>query len=49
MHENQAFPRYLTAAELLEFYGDLSWVPAAVLRTRDPRAARAGGTGRPRP
>src|SRR5207248_3464568 len=27
MHENQAFPRYLTAAALLQFYGQLSWVP----------------------
>ena len=36
MHENQAFPRYLTAAALLQFYGDLGWVPAAVLKTRIP-------------
>jgi ABC-2 type transport system ATP-binding protein len=36
MHENQAFPRYLTAAALLEFYGDLSWIPPAVLKTRVP-------------
>ena len=36
MHENQAFPRYLTAAALLEFYGQLSLVPASVLRTRVP-------------
>ena len=36
MHENQAFPRYLTATTLLEFYGDLSWIPPAVLRTRVP-------------
>jgi ABC-2 type transport system ATP-binding protein len=36
MHENQAFPRYLTAAALLEFYGDLSWIPPSVLRTRAP-------------
>jgi ABC-2 type transport system ATP-binding protein len=36
MHENQAFPRYLTAAALLQFYGDLGWIPAAVLKTRIP-------------
>jgi ABC-2 type transport system ATP-binding protein len=36
MHENQAFPKYLTAAALLEFYGDLSWVPTSLLKTRVP-------------
>jgi ABC-2 type transport system ATP-binding protein len=36
MHENQAFPRYLTAAALLEYYGDMSWVRPAVLRRRGP-------------
>jgi ABC-2 type transport system ATP-binding protein len=36
MHENQAFPRYLTAAGLLEFYGELAWVPSEVLRKRVP-------------
>ena len=36
MHENQAFPRYLTAAALLEFYGELSWISPSVLRTRVP-------------
>ncbi len=36
MHENQAFPRYLTAAALLQFYGDLGWIPAATLKTRMP-------------
>jgi ABC-2 type transport system ATP-binding protein len=36
MHENQAFPRYLTATTLLEFYGDLAWVPASILKTRIP-------------
>jgi ABC-2 type transport system ATP-binding protein len=34
MHENQHFPRYLTAAELLGYYGGLSLVPAEVLKTR---------------
>src|SRR5206468_1613408 len=36
MHENQAFPRYLTAAQLLDYYGDLSWLPAPI---RNARAA----------
>ena len=36
MHENQAFPRYLTAATLLEFYGELSGISPSVLRTRVP-------------
>jgi ABC-2 type transport system ATP-binding protein len=36
MHENQAFPRYLTARALLEYYGRLSWVPPGVLRARVP-------------
>ncbi|MDB5305809.1 MAG: transporter ATP-binding protein [Gemmataceae bacterium] len=37
MHENHAFPRYLSAAELLAFYGGLSGVPAGDL---GPRADR---------
>ncbi len=37
MHESQAFPRYLTAVQVLEFYGALSAVPAAVLRQRVPQ------------
>lgn len=36
MHENQAFPRYLTAAALLEFYGRLSGVSSTALRVRIP-------------
>ena len=34
MHENHAFPRYLTAREVLTFYGGLSGVPAADLPGR---------------
>jgi ABC-2 type transport system ATP-binding protein len=34
MHENHAFPRYLSAAELLDFYGGLSGVPAAEVGPR---------------
>ena len=36
MHESQAFPRYLTALQLLEFYGELSGIPRSVLRIRVP-------------
>jgi len=36
MHENQAFPRYLTAVKLLKFYGSLSGLSPAVLRIRVP-------------
>ena len=36
MHENQAFPRYLSAAALLGFCGQMSLVPASLLRTRVP-------------
>lgn len=34
MHENHAFPRYLSAAELLTFYGGLSDVPSGALAGR---------------
>jgi ABC-2 type transport system ATP-binding protein len=34
MHENHAFPRYLSAAELLAFYGGLSGVPSEVIDSR---------------
>ncbi len=37
MHENQAFPRYLTAAALLDFYGDLALIPSSILKQRVPR------------
>ena len=36
MHENQAFPGYLTAAGLLDFYGGFSGVPRSVLKDRVP-------------
>jgi ABC-2 type transport system ATP-binding protein len=36
MHEHQAFPRYLTAVKLLEFYGSLGGIEPSVLRTRVP-------------
>jgi ABC-2 type transport system ATP-binding protein len=36
LHESQAFPRYLTATGLLQYYGALSHIPSAELRTRIP-------------
>jgi ABC-2 type transport system ATP-binding protein len=36
VHEKHAFPRYLSAAELLEYYGALSLVPYEQLRARVP-------------
>jgi ABC-2 type transport system ATP-binding protein len=36
VHENHAFPRYLGAAELLEYYGALSLIPYEVLQKRVP-------------
>src|SRR5438445_5861490 len=36
MHENQAFPRYLTAAALLEFYGDFACMPSAAVKASVP-------------
>lgn len=34
MHENQLFPRYLTATELLGYYGSLSLVPPEKIKDR---------------
>src|ERR1700736_2263085 len=34
VHENQAFPRYLTASGLLEFYGALSLLREPLVRQR---------------
>jgi ABC-2 type transport system ATP-binding protein len=36
VHENQAFPRYLTAAALLEYYGGLTQLPRPQVRARVP-------------
>jgi ABC-2 type transport system ATP-binding protein len=36
VHENQAFPRYLTARALLEFYGALSLLPEPLVKQRVP-------------
>lgn len=49
MHENHAFPRYLSAGELLHFYGGLSGVPAEALDSRVPALlARVGLADRAR-
>jgi ABC-2 type transport system ATP-binding protein len=37
VHENHAFPRYLTASELLQYYGALSLVPLVEVEQRVPR------------
>lgn len=37
MHENHAFPRYLTAAALLHYYGALSGVPPELVSDRVPK------------
>jgi ABC-2 type transport system ATP-binding protein len=43
VHENQAFPRYLSAAGLLEFYGALSLIPYEQVRKRvQPLLERVG-------
>ena len=34
MHENHAFPRYLSASELLDFYGGLSGIPTEAIAPR---------------
>jgi ABC-2 type transport system ATP-binding protein len=36
VHENQAFPRYLTARHLLEYYGALTLMPEPEVRRRVP-------------
>ncbi len=37
VHENQAFPRYLSARALLEFYGALSLLPETTVKERVPK------------
>jgi len=43
VHENHAFPRYLTAVALLEYYGALSLVTYDTLRERIPQLLRRVG------
>lgn len=43
VHENHAFPKYLTARTLLEYYGALSFVPEDVLKPRiEPLLVQVG-------
>lgn len=37
MHENQAFPRYWSAAGLLQYYGALTLLPEATIKVRAPK------------
>jgi ABC-2 type transport system ATP-binding protein len=37
VHENQAFPRYLSATALLEYYGALSLLPEPAVKARAPQ------------
>lgn len=37
MHENQAFPRYLSASALLEYYGAMTLMPEPEVKRRVPR------------
>jgi ABC-2 type transport system ATP-binding protein len=37
VHERQAFPQYLTARTLLDYYGALAWVPRSELARRVPQ------------
>jgi ABC-2 type transport system ATP-binding protein len=43
VHENHAFPRYLTAAALLEYYGALSLLPQEVVQDRVPKLLQRFG------
>jgi ABC-2 type transport system ATP-binding protein len=43
MHESHAFPRYLNAAALLEFYGALTLLPQPVVRRRVPELLETVG------
>jgi ABC-2 type transport system ATP-binding protein len=43
VHENQAFPRYHSAASLLQFYGALSFLPEPLVRSRADQLLQAVG------
>jgi ABC-2 type transport system ATP-binding protein len=45
VHEHQSFPRYLTAASALEYYGALALVPPVQLRHRIPSLLAQVGLG----
>lgn len=46
VHENQAFPRYLSAAALLQYYGTLTYLPDAVIQQRVPELLQRVGLAR---
>lgn len=43
VHENHAFPRYLTATGLLEYYGALSLLPEPLVKERVPKLLEVVG------
>ncbi len=43
VHENHAFPRYLTASALLEYYGAMSLIPELQVRARMPELLKLVG------
>jgi ABC-2 type transport system ATP-binding protein len=43
VHENHAFPRYLNAAALLEYYGALSLLPMELVQARVPQLLKRFG------
>ncbi len=46
VHENQAFPRYLSAANLLHYYGTLTYLSEEVLHKRVPELLQRVGLSR---
>lgn len=46
VHENQAFPRYLSAAALLSYYGTLTYLPDEVIAKRVPVLLKQVGLAR---
>ena len=46
VHENQAFPRYLSASSLLHYYGTLTYLPEELLNTRVPELLKRVGLAR---
>lgn len=46
VHENQAFPRYLSASALLHYYGTLTYLPEDVLEKRIPQLLQQVGLAR---
>lgn len=46
VHENQAFPRYLSAFALLQYYGTLSYLPEELIQQRVPQLLHRVGLAR---